>query len=81
MILVAACPGGNISNFLSLWSKGNVALSVSLTAIATILAIFMTPLNFAFWGSMAPATSDLLKEISLDFGDMFKTVALLLGLR
>jgi BASS family bile acid:Na+ symporter len=50
MILVAACPGGNISNFISSLARGNVALSVSLTAIATIGAVFLTPLNFAVWG-------------------------------
>src|SRR3989339_1731049 len=43
MILVAACPGGNISNFISTHAKGNPALSVSLTAIATISAIILTP--------------------------------------
>ena len=33
MIMVAACPGGNISNFMTQLAKGNAALSVSLTAI------------------------------------------------
>ncbi|MEQ9311569.1 MAG: bile acid:sodium symporter family protein, partial [Cytophagales bacterium] len=40
MMMVAACPGGNISNFFSALSKGNIALSVSLTAISSVLAIF-----------------------------------------
>ena len=35
MILVASCPGGNISNFMSALAKANVELSVSLTAIST----------------------------------------------
>jgi BASS family bile acid:Na+ symporter len=52
MILVAACPGGNISNFMTSLSKGNLELSVTLTAISTILAIAMTPLNFKIWGSL-----------------------------
>ena len=46
MILVASCPGGNISNFMSSLSKANVELSVSLTAISTALAVLMTPFNF-----------------------------------
>ena len=50
MILVAACPGGNISNFMSYLAKGNTALSVSLTAVSTSLAVLMTPLNFTLWG-------------------------------
>ena len=50
MILVAACPGGNISNFISSMARGNVALAISLTAISTSMAVFFTPFNFAFWG-------------------------------
>ena len=42
MFMVAACPGGNISNFITHLSKGNSALSVTLTAIATLLAVVMT---------------------------------------
>ena len=50
MILVASCPGGNISNFMSSLAKANVELSVSLTAISTALAVLMTPFNFWLWG-------------------------------
>ena len=49
MILVAACPGGNISNFISCLAKGNIALSVSLTAFSSLGGIILTPLNFTFW--------------------------------
>lgn len=80
MIMVAACPGGNVSNFMSLLAKGNTALSISLTAIATVLAIFLTPFNVAFWGEMYPYTAPLLKEIHLSVWEMGKTVSLLLGL-
>src|SRR5690554_8199751 len=52
MILVSACPGGNISNFMSYLAKGNTALSVSLTAVSTSLAVIMTPLNFTLWGKL-----------------------------
>jgi BASS family bile acid:Na+ symporter len=79
MILVAACPGGNISNFISLLARGNAALSVGLTAVATMLASFMTPFNFAFWASLYPPTATMLKQISIDPVDMLVTVLLLLG--
>lgn len=84
MILVASCPGGNISNFMSSLSKGNAALSVSLTALATLSAIFMTPLNFAFWGGLFlkvyhGAGSELLQPLRIDPFEMFKTVFILLG--
>ncbi|MEP1151677.1 MAG: bile acid:sodium symporter family protein [Balneola sp.] len=79
MFMVAACPGGNISNFFSLLAKGNPALSVSMTAIATLLAIVMTPLNFTFWASLYSPTNALLQEISLDLGKVFEIIVLILG--
>ncbi|KYG74570.1 BASS family bile acid:Na+ symporter [Roseivirga ehrenbergii] len=78
MILVAACPGGNVSNFYSMVGKGNIALSVTLTAIATVVAAFATPFNFSFWGNLSPETSEIIKSIGLSFTDMFKTVFLIL---
>ena len=79
MIMVAACPGGNISNFITHLAKGNTALSVSLTAIATLLAIFMTPLTLQVWGGLYPPTAHILKEISISPWQMVRLVALLLG--
>ncbi|MFC5623675.1 bile acid:sodium symporter family protein [Algoriphagus winogradskyi] len=79
MFLVAACPGGNVSNFLSSLAKGNTALSVSLTGFSSILSIISTPLNFALWAGFYTPTKLLLKEISLDYADTFITVALILG--
>lgn len=84
MILVASCPGGNVSNFISTLAKGNPALSVSLTAIATISAIILTPLNFYIWGSLYSqlgpwADNALLQELRIDPVEMFKIVFILLG--
>ena len=86
MILVASCPGGNISNFMSSMAKANTALSVSLTAFATLSAIFMTPMNFAIWGDFyikfysASAAQDLLRPLEIDKFQMFQTVFILLGI-
>lgn len=80
MILVAACPGGNVSNFISSMAKGNVALSVSLTAVSTLVAIFMTPLNFSLWGKLYSETSSLVVPIAIDPVEMLKTVLMLLGI-
>jgi BASS family bile acid:Na+ symporter len=80
MFLVAACPGGNVSNFLTNLSKGNTALSVSLTAFSSVGAILITPLNFALWAGWYAPTSLLLKEISLDISEVFFTVGIILGL-
>lgn len=80
MILVAACPGGNISNFISSLSRANIELSVSLTAFATLSAIILTPLNFAFWGNLYSGTADMVVPIKIDVWEMMQTVFILLGI-
>ena len=73
MLLVAASPGGNVSNFFSQQSGGNVALSVSLTAIATVSSVIMTPFNFEFYGGLYLDKEDI-QKITIEFWPMFKTV-------
>jgi BASS family bile acid:Na+ symporter len=80
MMMVAACPGGNISNFFSLLAKGNAALSVSMTAFATLLSIVMTPFNFTFWASMYGPTNAILTEIHLDLFEVFRIIVLILAI-
>ncbi|MGA1227014.1 MAG: bile acid:sodium symporter family protein [Tamlana sp.] len=80
MMMVAACPGGNISNFMTHLAKGNAALSVILTAFATFLAIFMTPFNFQFYGSLYQPTAEILKEVELNPFELIKLVLLILGI-
>lgn len=79
MLLVAACPGGNVSNFISSLAKANVALSVSMTAFSTLACIILTPLSFAFWGGLYASSSPLLVPITINPWEMVKTVAILLG--
>ena len=83
MILVASCPGGNISNFISSLSKGNIELSVSMTAITTAFAPLITPFNFFFWGSMYSRIISLRADIPtlvIPFLPMLEQILLLLGL-
>lgn len=83
MILVASCPGGNISNFISSLSKGNIELSVSMTAITTAFAPLVTPFNFFFWGSMYSQFASLRNDVPLlviPFMPMLEQILLLLGL-
>lgn len=80
MFMVAACPGGNISNFFSLLAKGNAALSVSMTAIATATAIVMTPFNFTLWASFYEPTSVILRDIHINLWEVFKIIGLILGI-
>ncbi len=44
LILVASCPGGTASNVVVFLAQGKVALSVSMTLVSTIVAVWMTPL-------------------------------------
>ncbi len=80
MILVAACPGGNLSNLLCYLAGGNVAVSITMTAISTVVAIIMTPLNLMVWGSLNPNTAPILREVSLSPVDVFVTVFVILGI-
>ena len=80
MMLVAACPGGNLSNIITYLANGNSAVSISMTAVSTIVAIIMTPFNISFWGSLNPETASILKQVSLNPVDVFITVFLILGI-
>ncbi|MFT7588050.1 MAG: BASS family bile acid:Na+ symporter [Limisphaerales bacterium] len=80
MILVSCCPGGNTSNFITHLAKGNTALSVSLTAISSVLAFILTPLNFGFWAGNLPDSGQFLDQLSLDLGEITKTVLFVLVL-
>ncbi len=79
MILVAACPGGNISNIITHLAGGNTALSIGMTALSTTAAVVMTPLNLTFWGSLDPDTAAILREVSLQPIDLLLTIFTILG--
>jgi bile acid:Na+ symporter, BASS family len=66
VLLVTCCPAGALSNYLTGVAKGNVATSVSMTAISTLFSVVATPLVFAFWASMNPATRAILQRIEID---------------
>jgi BASS family bile acid:Na+ symporter len=80
MILVAACPGGNLSNIFTYLARGNCAVSVSMTAVSTAAAIFMTPLNLTIWGSLNPHTVQILRKVSLSPVDVFFNIFIILGI-
>ena len=84
MILVAACPGGNVSNFITSFSRGNTELSVSLTAFNTAVCIFTTPINFAFWSRMylnyAGNHGVSIPELEIPFWDIFQSIVIIMGI-
>ena len=82
MILVACCPGGNISNFISALSRGNAELSVFMTAITTLFATLITPFNFWLWGTLYcrfAAVKNDIPTLEIPFMDMLSQIVLILG--
>lgn len=80
MFLVAACPGGNVSNFMSHFAGGNSALSISLTAVSSVAAVIMTPLVFNTMVYLYLETTSATTNFSISFLDMFEVVILILGI-
>ncbi len=74
MVLIAVCPGGNVSNFAVHLADANAALSVILTSVTTLSAIIITPLAFGFWSEWLPATEALRQSISVDAAKMVYTI-------
>ncbi|MCH8529865.1 MAG: bile acid:sodium symporter family protein [Saccharospirillum sp.] len=80
MILVAACPGGSFSNIMTFLSRGHLATSVSMTAVSSMAALVLTPLNFVFYASLAPETRALVQSIAVEPWQLIQLVALVLVL-
>jgi len=80
MILISCCPGGNVSNMLVLLARGNVALSISLTACSSVSAAFITPIAILFWSGLYAPTAELLTAIEFDKLTFLLQTATVLGL-
>lgn len=75
MFLVAACPGGNISNFISSMAKANVALSIALTTLTSLASLVFTPLNFSIYGNLYEPSAMIMRTIDLDWLQVIMTIA------
>lgn len=80
LILVSSCPGGSFSNIVTYLAKGNTAMSVSMTGVASLLASVMTPFNFMLYSSLNPQTNELLTSINVPASNIFMIVGLVLAL-
>jgi BASS family bile acid:Na+ symporter len=80
MLLVACCPPGNLSNILTHRARGDVALSVSMSAVSGAASIVATPVLFAFWGGLHPRGTELLHDLDLGIGTVLVDILLLLAL-
>lgn len=68
LVLIACCPGGTSSNVFSMLAKGDVALSVTLTALSSILTLFTLPVIMSVVGEFVSDMSGV--EISLPVGKL-----------
>ena len=80
MILVACCPGGSLSNVVTHFGRGNTALSVSISAVAALMALLLTPLNFTWMVSTNPATAGWLRTLDIDASAIWWSLLALLAL-
>lgn len=65
VILVGSCPGGTSSNVMTFLARGNIALSVAITSLATLLAPIVTPAIIFLLAS---------EWLAVSFVDMFKSI-------
>lgn len=66
IVLIACCPGGSSSNVFSMLAKGDVALSITLTAISSIVTLFTIPVIMEFVARFVTEQSGV--EVNLPFG-------------
>lgn len=69
LVLVACCPGGSSSNVFSMLAKGDVALSVTLTALSSIITLFTLPFIMGFVADFVSSSNRL--DIHLPIGKLF----------
>lgn len=79
MILVASCPGGSLSNVITHFGRGNTALSVSVSAVASLIALVATPFNFSWMVAANPATAGWLRTLAIDPSGIWVSLLLLLA--
>ncbi|MBD2859399.1 bile acid:sodium symporter family protein [Spongiibacter sp. KMU-158] len=78
MILIASCPGGTFSNVMTWLGRASVPVSISMTAVSSLSAIIMTPLNFSLYSYLNPYTRPLMQQIAIEPGNILLLVFLVL---
>jgi BASS family bile acid:Na+ symporter len=67
LMIIAACPGGPTSNLISHVAKGDIALSISLTAVTSMLTVFTIPVILSF--ALSYFSGDSATQIQLPIGN------------
>lgn len=79
MIMVATCPGAGSSNVVTHFARGNVALSVSLTAVTSLLSLLAMPFNIGWMVAANPVTAAWLTQLSVDTSGIWLSLLLILA--
>ena len=79
MLLVACCPCGTLSNFVTYYGRGTTALSVSITGVANVMALVLTPFNFTWMIASNPETANWLRSIDVDPRMIWLSLLIILG--
>lgn len=80
LLLVACCPAGALSNYLTGVARGDVATSVTMTALSTTTSVLLTPLVFAAWASLDPGMRSMLQAIEVDVARVAFALVVMLAL-
>jgi BASS family bile acid:Na+ symporter len=85
LILVASCPGGAVSNFMTSYAKGNAELSVLMSTVTTLGAPIFTPINYAIWGGlyakyMDASAGNVLRTLQVPPTQIALTVIVIIGI-
>ncbi len=78
LMVCACCPGGAVSNLFSFLAKGDVALSITLTAVSSIITIFTIPIiiNFSLDAILGEASKSIHLPLGKTILNIFKLTAL-----
>ncbi len=65
LVLIACCPGGSSSNVFSMLAKGDTALSITLTAVSSIITLFTLPAIMEFTSSYVSHNAGTIIELPI----------------
>lgn len=80
MFLVAACPSGNMATYITHLSKGNTALSISISTIIALTCFVTTPLFFLLMAKTYLPAQPLLHQVNIDIFHLIAEIGFILGL-
>jgi BASS family bile acid:Na+ symporter len=79
LVMVGCLPGGSTSNMFAYFARGEVALSITMTAVSTLLALVLMPLTLGYWtAGWVPSLAEEHGGFVIPFGAIAATLALVL---